>query len=263
MAENKKVLLEVKDNIATITLNRPDVLNAFDRDVLDELKAIAERIKTEPAIHVAILTGSGDRAFCPGLDLKAAMAAGENFMFSQPAHSDFEALQDVKDIFTMYEVLPVPVIAAINGFCLGIGLELALVCDIRIAVETAIFGLPELQLGTIPDCGGTQRLPKIVGIGKAKELIYSTRRIDASEALRIGLVEHVYPKDKLMEEAMRLAEEIAALAPALVQGAKRAVNVSMSYPLEIGLSYETATASNTRQDIKQGADSIMKKAKSQ
>jgi enoyl-CoA hydratase len=160
------------------------------------------------------------------------------------------------------EALPVPVIAAINGYCLGIGFELALVCDIRLASETAIFSIPEVQLGTIPDFGGTQRLTKLVGAGKAKELIFTGRRIDAAEALRIGLVQHVYPLNKLMEEAMKLAQEIAAIAPPLIQGAKRAINVAVSYPLDVGLSYETITAVSTRQNIRQGAASLLEKSKS-
>lgn len=255
------MLLEVKDKVATIILNRPEVMNAFDGGILNGLKAAAEHIESEPEIRVAIITGAGDHSFSSGLDLKMA-SSGEAFMLSHAARSELEANQRARDVYTLYELLPVPVIAAINGYCLGMGFELALACDIRVASETAIFSLPEVQMGSIPDLGGTQHLPRIVGTGKAKELIYTGRRIDAAEALRIGLVEHVYPKDKLMEEARKLAEEIASLTPALVQGAKRAINVAMSYPLEIGLNYETSTAVNTRQDMKQGAGSLLKKAKS-
>lgn len=258
MPQSETVLLEVQGKVAIITLNRPEVMNAFNKDILDGLKTAAEHIKSEPEIRVAIITGAGDRSFCAGLDLKMA---SEAFTLTDAAHSEFEELKNGKEVYTMYEVLPVPVIGAINGYCLGIGFELALVCDIRIAAETAIFSIPEVQLGTIPDFGGTQRLPRIVGVGKAKELIYTGRRIDAAEALRIGLVEHIYPKDKLMEEARKLAGEIASFTPALVQGAKRAVNVAMSYPLEIGLNYETITATSTRQNISQGAGSMLKKTK--
>lgn len=264
MSENKNVLLEIHDRVATVTLNRPEAMNAFDRSILDGLRAAAERIKSETEIRVAIITGAGDRSFCAGLDLK--MASSEEgiagLLSSGSTRSEFEALQEGGQVYTMYETLPVPVIAAVNGYCLGIGFELALVCDIRIASETAMFSIPEVQLGTIPDFGGTQRLPRIVGIGKAKELIYTGRRIDAAEALRIGLVEHIYPRDKLMEEAMKLAEEIASSAPVLVQAAKRAISVAMSHPLEIGLNYETITATSTRQDVKQGAGYMLKKAKS-
>ncbi len=261
MTDRKKVLLEVEDRVATITINRPEVRNAVDREVLEGLKTAAEQVLSNLEIRAAIITGAGDRSFCAGLDLKAA-ASGEGILPTHTFRSEFEALQVAGHIYTMFETLPVPVIAAINGYCLGLGLELALVCDIRLASETAIFSLPEVQMGSIPDLGGTQRLTKIVGVGKAKELIYTGRRIDATEALRIGLVEHVYPQDKLMEEVRKLAQEIASAAPALIQGAKRAINVAMSYPLEIGLSYEASTAVSSRQDIRQGSASLLEKSKS-
>ena len=262
MTENKKVLMEVDDKVAMITLNRPEIRNAVDGGVIEGLRAAAERILSETEIRVAIITGAGDRAFSSGLDLKAAMS-GEGILTSRVVRSEFDALQMAGQIYIMFETLPVPVIAAINGYCLGIGLELALVCDIRLASETAIFSVPEVQMGSIPDVGGTQRLTKIVGAGKAKELIYTGRRIEAAEALRIGLVEHVYPVDKLVEEAKKLAQEIASVAPALIQGAKRAINVAMSYPLELGLNYEAVTAITSRQDIRQGSASLLEKSKSQ
>jgi len=139
----------------------------------------------------------------------------------------------------MYEELAVPVIAAINGYCLGAALEFSLCCDMRLACDTAVFGLPEIQFGVLPDLGSTQRLPRIVGLGMAKELIFTGRRIDAAEALRVGLVDHVYPKEQLMTEARKLAEEIAKLNPRIVQGAKRAANLTLSTPLDVGLRMET------------------------
>ncbi len=261
MTTSKAVLLKVQDKVATIILNRPEIRNAVNGEVLEGLRAAAEHILSEPEIRVAIITGAGDRAFCSGLDLKAAMS-GEGIVPTRAVRSEFEALQMGGQIYTMFETLPVPVIAAINGYCLGIGLELALVCDIRLASETAFFSVPEVQMGSIPDFGGTQRLTKIVGTGKAKELIFTGRRINADEALRIGLVEYVYPLDKLMEEARKLAQEIASVAPSLIQGAKRAINVAASYPLEIGLNYEAITAVVTRQDIRQGSASLLEKSKS-
>jgi enoyl-CoA hydratase len=151
----------------------------------------------------------------------------------------YDALYNLKMIFTMYEELAVPVIAAINGYCLGAALEFILCCDIRLACDTAIFGLPEIQLSVIPDLGSTQRLPRIVGTSIAKELIFTGRRIDAAEALRIRLVDHVYSKDQLMVEAKKLAEEITKINPRLIQGAKRATTLAMSTPLDIGLRMET------------------------
>ena len=139
----------------------------------------------------------------------------------------------------MYEELAVPVIAAINGYCLGAAMELSLCCDMRLASDTAVFGLPEIQFGVIPDLGSTQRLPRTVGLGIAKELIITGRRINATEALRVRLVDHMYPKGQLMAEARKLAEEIAKINPHMVQGAKRAANISMSTPLDVGLRMET------------------------
>jgi len=154
----------------------------------------------------------------------------------------FETLQYLSAVISAYETLPVPVIGAINGGCIGVGMELALACDIRIASERAVFSIPEVAFGIIPDCGGTQRLPRIVGPGMAKELIFTCRRITAAEALRIGLVNHLYPDEQLMEEAVKMAAEIAALPAPAVQGAKRALNAAAGLPMAAGLHYETATA---------------------
>jgi enoyl-CoA hydratase len=261
VAKSKAVLVKVQDKVATITLNRPDVRNAVNLELLEGLRASAEHMLSETEIRAVIITGAGDRAFCAGLDLKAAMS-GEDILATDAARSEFEALQRGGQIYADFATLPVPVIAAVNGYCLGVGMELALACDIRLASETAVFSLPEVHMGTIPDFGGTQRLTKIVGGGKAKELIFTGRRIDAAEALRIGLVEHVHPPDKLMEEAGKLAQEIASIAPALIQGAKRAINVAVSYPLDIGLHYEIITAVGTRQDLRQGSASLLEKSKS-
>jgi len=262
MSKSKAVLFEVQDKVAIVTINRPEVRNAVNEDVLEGLAAAAESILAQTEVRAVIVTGAGDRAFSAGLDLKAATTAGAGTVLTRASRSEFETLQRSGQIYLALEALPVPVIAAINGYCLGMAFELALVCDIRLASETAIFSIPEVQLGTIPDFGGTQRLTKLVGAGKAKELIFTGRRIDAAEALRIGLVQHVYPLNILMEEARKLAQEIAAIAPPLIQGAKRAINVAMSYPLDMGLNYETITAVSTRQNIQQGAASLLEKSKS-
>lgn len=239
--KNEKVLLKIDGGVATITLNRPEKLNALDAEVWLGLEEVAKAIKNQAEVRVAVLTGAGERAFSAGIDLKM-VASGGGVSLGRPVRGAFESMQEMKEVFNLYENLPVPVIAAINGYCVGAAMELVLACDIRLASETAIFTIPEITLGVMPDMGGTQRLPRIVGPGKAKELILTGRRIDAAEALRIGLVEHVYPKDSLMAEARKLAEEIASHEPAAVQGAKRAINVAMSHSLEVGLTYETATA---------------------
>lgn len=261
MPENKAVLFEVQEKVAVVTINRPEVRNAVNGEVLEGLAEAANNILSQTEIRAAIITGAGDRAFSAGLDLKSASAAGANTVLTGSTRSEVETLQAGGRVYLALETLPVPVIAAINGYCLGMAMELVLACDIRLASDTAIFSIPEVQLGTIPDFGGTQRLPRLIGAGKAKELIFTGRRIDAAEALRIGLVQHVYPLDRLMEEAKKLAQEIASIAPPLIQGAKRAINVAMSYPLDIGLSYETLNAVSTRQNIQQGAASLLEKSK--
>jgi len=239
MNKTDKVLLNIEGSIAMVMLNRPERLNALDDDVYLGLKDAAEIINDAPDVRVTIVTGAGDRAFCAGLDLKAVM---EGQAKREEPPFGIENLQRVSNVFTMYENMAVPVIAAINGYCIGGGVELALACDIRLASDTAIFSIPEVVYGVIPDGGGTQRLPRVVGPGKAKELIYTGRRIDAQEALRIGLINAVHPQERLMAEARLMADQIAALKPAVVQGAKRALNVAMSYSMDMGLNYETAIA---------------------
>ncbi len=259
MVSYHDVLLETEGKIAVVTLNRPKARNAFNRGILEGLYEAAGHIRAEPSVSVVIITGAGDQSFCAGIDLKM-VAAGEDLTTAVKRHDRFEQIQIYRDCFTAFEKLPVPVIAAVNGFCLGAGLELALACDIRLADETAVFSIPEVQLGIIPDGGGTQRLPRIVGVGKAKELIYSGRRIDAREALRIGLVEHVYPKAQLMEEARKLAQEIANNG-APVMGCKRAINIAMNHPADVGLLYESATQQVYLQGFQHGAGAMLKKVK--
>jgi len=242
MPKTDKVLLKIEGPVATVTLNRPKVLNAMDGEMWQGLADAGNTINYEPEVRVVIVTGAGDRAFSSGLDLK--QAAKQEGSYSGPRVRDgYDALKATKYSFSVFEELSVPVIAAVNGYCLGGGMQLALACDIRIASDTAIFSCPEVSLlGIVPDLGGTQRLPRIVGSGQAKKLIFTGGRIDANEALRIGLVEEVHPLDKLSSEVRQLAEQIAACHPAAVQGAKRAISVAMSHSLEVGLSYESATA---------------------
>jgi len=238
MTEHDVVKLEVENNIATITLNRPEAMNSFSPPVWTGLQKAAQSLKENPEVRVAVITGAGDKAFSVGLDLKAVAAGAIGPEDSVKYRKGFDSVNNLKSIL-VYADLAVPVIAAINGYCLGVGMELSLCCDIRLATDTAQFSLPEIQLGVMPDVGSTQRLPRIVGLSKAKELIMTGRRINAAEALRIGLVDYVYPKDQLMPEAMKLAGEIAAQNPNIVQGAKRATNLTMSIPLDVGLRIET------------------------
>ena len=239
MANQDVVRLDIEDTIATVLLNRPESLNAFNQEVFSGVQKAAQAVKENPDVRAVIMTGAGDRAFSAGLDLKmVASGSGPTGLFSG-YRQGYDSLYALKTIFTLYEELAVPVIAAINGYCLGAAMELILCCDMRLACDTAVFGLPEIQLGVIPDLGSTQRLPRIVGLSIAKELILTGRRIDAAEALRVGLVDHVYPKDQLMTETRKLAEEIVKINPRLMQGAKRAANLTTSTPLDVGLRMET------------------------
>jgi len=240
MLKTEKVQLEIKEETATISINRPERRNALDGEVWAGLEEAALKVKQSPEVKVVILTGAG-KAFCAGLDLKAAAIPG-GLSMGVTFRDGIETLQHVSHVFSLYEKLPVPVIVAIKGACMGAGMELALAGDIRISADNAVFSIPEVVYGLVPDAGGTQRLPRLVGPGMAKELILTGRKIDAGEALRIGLVNHVYSEETLMEKASEMANEIISLSPEAVQAAKRALNMSMNSHLEAGLQYETAAA---------------------
>ena len=221
-----KVQVEIKAPVATITLNKPERLNALDFEMWEGLAEASRAVDAAAGVRVAVLMGAGG-CFCAGLDVEAGSTLSALGVEDSPAKAIpaiREHLAHLQACFTSVESLRVPVIAAIQRACLGAGMELALCCDIRVAAEGTVFSIPEVQLGIVPDMGGTQRLPRTIGIGKAKELIYSGRRIDAVEALRIGLVNAVYPAGELQARVAELAAEIAASAPLAVQAAKRAIN---------------------------------------
>ena len=239
MSVTDVIKMEIDEmGIATVTFNRPGALNALNNEMWTGLRDRAREIKENPNVRVAIVTGAGDKSFTAGMDLKMVAEGGSSGMF--PTYRQgFDSLYGFKMTLTLWEELAVPVIGAINGYCLGGGLELILCFDMRLASENAVFGLPEMRFGVMPDLGSTQRLPRVVGLGIAKELIITARRINAAEALRVRLVDHVYSQQELMPEARKLAEEIAKMNPRLVEGAKRAVNLTMSTPLDTGLRMET------------------------
>ncbi|MCL2391823.1 MAG: enoyl-CoA hydratase-related protein [Oscillospiraceae bacterium] len=223
------VTYELKDNIALITINRPDALNALNLDVLDELDIAAMRAEKDEDALVVVITGAG-RAFVAGADIVQMkdLTADEGRAFGTYGNS----------VFSNIESLRKPVIAAINGFALGGGCELALACDIRIASEKAKFGQPEVGLGITPGFGGTQRLPRVVGLSKAKELIFTAEIIDAQEALRIGLVSQVVAAEDLMDAAISMATKIASNAQIAVRQSKVAINTGMQCGIETGLKIE-------------------------
>lgn len=220
---------EVQDRVAVLTIDRPKALNALNPEVLNDLKSAFEGID-QSDVRCVILTGAGDKSFVAGADIAAmsTMTKAEGEAFGKQGN----------DVFLMVENFPLPVIAAVNGFALGGGNELAMSCDIRLASENALFGQPEVGLGITPGFGGTQRLARLVGVGMAKQLVYSATNIKASEALRIGLVNAVYAPDQLMDAARKLAGKIASNAPIAVRNCKQAINEGIELPIAEAVQVE-------------------------
>jgi len=232
MEEYETLKYEFKEGIAYITVNRPEVLNALNGRTILDLMAVFSKVKIENEVKVALISGSGEKSFVAGADIK------ELAKYSSTGAKDF-AVQG-QQIFSFIEDLGKPVIAAINGFALGGGLELAMACTIRIASENAKFGQPEVGLGLIPGFGGTQRLSRLVGKGKAMEIILTGDMVDSNEALRIGLINKVVPKKDLMEEAKLIALKIMRNGPLAIKYAMEAINKGLDMPLQEGLSYEAS-----------------------
>ena len=223
------VLYEVRDHIAIITLNKPETLNALDLGVLADLDKVISRAENEHDVYVLIITGAG-RSFVAGADIMQMKDLDPNDAKSFGKYGS--------SVFSKIEAISKPVIAAVNGFALGGGCELAMACDIRLAGSKAKFGQPEVGLGVIPGFGGTQRLPRIVGLAKAKELIYTAQTIGAEEALRIGLVNQVVPDEELMDAAMEMAGKIAQNAQIAVRQSKIAINKGMQCDVLTGMAIE-------------------------
>jgi methylglutaconyl-CoA hydratase len=225
------VSYELQENgIAIVTLNRPEAANALSTSLLNELSELLGDLAFRKDIRVVIVTGAGEKVFCAGADLKERAGMNETEVRKTVAL--------IRETINQVEQLPQPVIAVLNGSAFGGGLELALACDIRVAVDTAQLGLTETSLGIIPGAGGTQRLPRLIGKGKAKELIFTAKRITAQEAAQIGLVEYVVPRAQLMEKALEIAGQIAVNAPIAVRQAKLAVNRGLDVDLATGLRLE-------------------------
>lgn len=219
----------VSDAIGVITIDRQEALNALNRQVLNELDAVLSRVDFD-AVRVLIVTGAGEKAFVAGADIAQMkeMSKAQAARFGERGN----------EVFRRIELLPIPVIAAVNGFALGGGCELAMCCDFCVCSDNAVFGQPETGLGIIPGFGGTQRLARLVGSSRAKELIYAATTITAAEAERMGLVNHVFPQAELMTEALKLARRIAANAPIAVRNAKRAINEGYDSPLDYAIQVE-------------------------
>jgi enoyl-CoA hydratase len=219
---------EKKNDMAVLTMNRPENLNSINTRMQAEMKAIWEEIERDRSIRVIIITG-GEKCFSAGADIKEQFPAGQ----SRPSS---------RDQFKKFEDDDRPFIAAISGFCLGGGLELALCCDLRIASPSSKFGLVELRIGSVPGAGGMQRLPRIVGITKAKEMLYTASRIDAEEAYRIGLINKIVPEASLMDEAVKLGQTMLEFPPHGLKIAKRCVNEGMQVDLQTALKLDLAVS---------------------
>ncbi len=228
--EQVLILEDRQDQVAVLTLNRPEVMNSFNFEMLRALRLRMETLHFDPEIRVVIVTGAG-KAFCAGADLK------ERATLSEAQVREF--IYTIRNLFTFIEYMNKPVIAAINGIALGGGTELALACDIRIASESASMGLTETRLAIIPGAGGTQRLPRIVGRGKAKELIFTGRRVDSQEAAAIGLINKACSHESLMEECRAMAAMICETGPIAIQQAKYAINYGLETDLHTGLAIES------------------------
>lgn len=223
------VKTEIRDAVAIITIDRPQALNALNPEVLADLKASFEALDLN-AVRCVILTGEGEKSFVAGADIAS---------MSKMTKAEGEAFGKLgNDIFLMIEEFPIPVIAAVNGFALGGGNELAMSCDIRICSDNAMFGQPEVGLGITPGFGGTQRLARLVGAGMAKQMVYAALNIDANEALRIGLVNAVYPQAELLEAALKLASKISRNAPIAVRNCKKAINEGLPLSIEKAVEVE-------------------------
>ncbi len=247
------ILLETGSKIATITINRPKSLNALNKETLQELIDCFTRIKDDDEVHIVILTGSGEKAFVAGADISfmRQLSPLEVRTFAGLGHQCMDTI----------ERLGKPVIAAINGFALGGGCELAISCDIRLASDNAKFGQPEVNLGILPGFGGTQRLPRLIGRGRASELIFTGDMIDAAEAFRIGLVNRVVPQDKLLPASREMAHKIISRGQVAVRLSKDAIINGLEMDLARACDYEIDqfALSFTSADQKEGMDAFLEK----
>lgn len=255
MSEYNNLLYETSEKICVVTINRPKALNALNAETIYELGRLFEELGKDNAVKAVILTGSGDKSFVAGADITEMqkMTAIEGRNWGKTAQA----------VFSKIENLPKLVIAAVNGYALGGGCEIAMACDIRIASEKAKFAQPEVSLGIPPGFGGTQRLPRLVGKGRAKEMLFTGDMIDAAEAYRIGLVNKVTTPEELLPKATEMALKILSRAPLAVQVCKDAVNTGLNVDLESGIAYEAEVFGLcfATQDQKEGMSAFMEKRK--
>jgi len=252
VAAHRSLTVETVEGVTVLTVDRPEARNALDGPTVEELHRALDSAAAARA-RVLIFTGAGDKAFVSGADIHAIRARTRD-----------DALLSINSrLMTAVEAHPAVTIAAVNGYALGGGCELALACDLRLCSDNAVFGLPEPSLGIIPGAGGTQRLPRIVGLGRAKEMILTGARWDARQALASGLVSEVVPRAELLAAARRLAERVLALGPLAVRLAKLALNASAQMPLSAGLVYESTAQAITfaSDDKREGTTAFLEKRK--
>jgi enoyl-CoA hydratase len=251
----ENILFEVTEGVATLTFNRPKALNALNGNLLDELAAALDTIEADEQIRVLILTGAGEKAFVAGADISelATFDTLQGKLFARKGQRIISRLQE----------LAIPVIAAVNGFALGGGSEMALACDFIYASENAMFGLPEITLGIIPGFGGTQRLPRLIGTNRAKEMIFTGKMVPAAEAERIGMVNRVLPQASLMEETRKVAQGMAAKGKVSLRAAKQAINNGINVDLLTGCQIEVDAFAicMASEDGKEGTRAFMEKRK--
>jgi len=234
MSNFETIIYEKKNSLAYVTLNRPHALNVYNLKMRDELYQVLGAIKDDPGVRVAIFRGAGERAFCAGADLTEFLTA--------PSPIIARRARWERDVWGLFLSINKPLIAAVHGYVLGSGIEIALCCDIRLASEDAQFGLPEPGLGIIPAAGGSQTLPRVIGGAKALEILLSGRWIKADEARRLKLVNRVVPRKELLPQAERLARSIAGFDPVVVSYAKQAITRGLDLSLEQGLELEAKLA---------------------
>lgn len=253
----ENIIFESSNGIATITFNRPKALNALNDALLKEFSLALDKISRNEDIRVLILTGAGEKAFVAGADITELSTFNtlQAKAFSQKGHKTIDKLQE----------LAIPVIAAVNGFALGGGSELALACDFIYASDNAVFGLPEINLGIMPGFGGTQRLPRLIGKNMAKEMIFTGKMVKADEAHRIGLANKVYPPESLMDEVLKTATTIAAKGKVSLRCAKHAVNTGMNSDLITGCNMEIDAFALcfSSEDAKEGTGAFLEKRKAE
>ena len=232
------ILYDKRDAVAYVTLNRPQALNAYSVKMRDDLFEVLSAVRADDEVRVVVFRGAGDKAFCAGADLKEFLTA--------PSAVKARDIRALRDLWRLFLSMPQPLVAALHGYVLGSGIEIALFCDLRIASEDVLFGFPEVELGILPAAGGTQTLPRMIGLAWALDMLLTGRRLKGPEALRMGLVHRLVPREKLLQTADEFALKIASFDPNAVRNAKQAVLRGADMPLDRGLELESTLAALTR-----------------